>query len=164
MHNIGRTRGRTLLGRLAGASLGVLPGLLLGGLLAGCSARDPVTQTPVYHVGTPTNRSSVNSWELNAAPANTQPGVYRGRPVRLKAIPSQRGFEPDDPAAQAVLAALAADGRVPTQYLSASGKGGVVILIGGVSTPAQKARAEALARRAPGVRRLDSRVQVVAPG
>jgi len=131
--------------------------------VAGCSARDPVTQTPVYHSGTPTNRSSVNSWELNTAPLNTQPGVYGGRPVRLKAIASQRGFEPDDPAAQAVLSALTRDGQVPTQYLSASGKGGVVILIGGVSSAAQKARAGQIARAVPGVTRLEDRVMVVRP-
>ncbi len=132
-------------------------------LVAGCSARDPVTQTPVYHIGTPTNRSSVNSWEMNTAPINTQPGVYGGRPVHLKAIASQRGFEPDDPAAQAVLAALNADGQAPTQYLSASGKGGVVILIGSVSNALQKARAEQVARAVPGVRRLESKVMVVRP-
>ena len=117
--------------------------------------------TPVYHIGAPTNRSSVNSWELNTAPINTQPGVYRGRPVRLKAIASQRGFEPDDPTAQAVLRALKGDGRVPTQYLSASGKGGVVILIGSVLAPAQKARAEQIARAVPGLKRLDSEVMVM---
>ena len=128
---------------------------------AGCSARDPVTLTPVYHIGAPTNRSSVNSWELNTAPINTQPGVYRGRPVRLKAIASQRGFEPDDPTAQAVLRALKGDGGVPTQYLSASGKGGVVILIGSVLAPAQKARAEQIARAVPGLKRLDDQVVVM---
>lgn len=135
---------------------------LAGLLLAGCSARDPVTQTPVYHIGTPTNRSSVNSWELNTAPRNTQPGLYGGKPVRLKAIASQRGFEPDDPAALAVLRALG-DGQVPTQYLSASGKGGVVILIGSVPDPAQKARAALIARAVPGVYRLEDRVMVVRP-
>jgi len=132
-------------------------------LIAGCSARDPVTQTPVYHIGTPTNRSSVNSWELNTAPLNTQPGVYGGRPVHLKAIASQRGFEPDDPTALAVRRALNADAQVPTQYLSASGKGGVVILIGSVSDPAQKARAAQIARAVPGVTRLDDRVMVIRP-
>ena len=85
-------------------------------LIAGCSARDPVTQTPVYHIGTPTNRSSVNSWELDTAPINTQPGVYHGKPAPLKAIASQRGFEPDDPTAQAVLRALTTEGQVSTQY------------------------------------------------
>lgn len=131
--------------------------------LIGCSARDPVTQTPVYHSGTPTNRSSVNSWELNTAPLNTQPGVYGGRSVPLKAIASQRGFEPDDPTARAVLRALNEDGQVPTQYLAASGKGGVVILIGSVSGPAQKARAALIARAVPGVKRLDDRVLVIRP-
>jgi len=146
--------GRVVLGRLPLV-------LAAAAVLAGCSAQDPVTPSPVYHVGTPTNRSSVNSWELDTAPLNTQPGVYRGRPVRLKAIASQRGFEPDDPAALAVLRALSADGQVQTQYLSASGKGGVVILIGSVPLAAQKVRAALVARAVPGVTRLDDRVKVV---
>lgn len=130
--------------------------------LAGCSARDPVTQTPVYHVGTPTNRSSVNSWELNGAPLYTQPGVYHGKPVHLTPIPSQRGFEPNDPVAQAVLNALNGDSALSTQYLSASAKNGVVILIGSVTSPAQKAQAERIARQVPGVRALQSRIVVIA--
>lgn len=149
--------------RAARAALAAALTALIADLVAGCSARDPVTQTPVYHIGTPTNRSSVNSWELNTAPINTQPGVYSGRRVHLKAIPSQRGFEPDDPTAQAVLTALNADGQVPTQYLAASGKGGVVILIGSVSNDLQKARAEGIARAVPGVKRLESKVAVVRP-
>lgn len=136
---------------------------VFGLLLGGCSARDPVTQTPVYHAGAPTNRSSVNSWELNTEPIYTQPGVYHGKPAPLKPIASQRGFEPDDPVAQAVFTALTADGQVPTQYLSTRGKGGVVILIGSVSDARQKSRAEQLARAVPGVKRLDSRVAVIAP-
>ncbi len=129
-------------------------------LTAGCSAHDPPTQTPVYHTGTPTNRSSVNSWELNSEPVNTQPGVYRGRSAALKPIASERGFEPDDPVAQNVVTALTAGG-VPTQYLSARAKNGVVILTGGVPTPARKARAAALARAVAGVKYLDDRVQVM---
>ncbi len=132
-------------------------------VIAGCSAKDPVTQTPVYHIGTPTNRSSVNSWELNGEPLNTQPGVYRGKPVTLTPIASQRGFEPDDPLAVAVLNALNRDGQVSTQYLAASAKNGVVILIGSVTTPAQKAQAEQIARRVPGVRQFRSKVVVIAP-
>ena len=154
------------IGRIVGGRwpLALVAAFLAAGcsaLMSGCSARDPVTQTPVYHIGTPTNRSSVNSWELDTAPLNTQPGVYGGKPVHLKAIASQRRFEVDDPAARAVLSALSADGQVPTQYLSASGKGGVVILIGSVPGSAQKTRAEQIARAVPGVKRLDSRVMVV---
>lgn len=147
--------GRVVLGRLPLALLAA------AAALTGCSARDPVTVTPVYHVGTPTNRSSVNSWELNTAPLNTQPGIYGGKPVQLKAIASQRGFEPDDPVALAVLRALNTDGQVQTQYLSASGKSGMVILIGSVPNAAQKARAGQLARAVPGVKRLEDRVMVV---
>lgn len=133
-------------------------------LLTGCSAKDPVTQTPVYHTGTPTNRSSVNSWELNGEPANTQPGLYHGKPAPLRPILSQRGFELNDPVARAVLAALTADGQIPTDYLSARAKHGAVILAGSVATAAQKARAEAAARAVPGVTSLDSTRLMVSTG
>ena len=136
--------------------------LVLSVLLTGCSARDPVTQTPVYHVGTPTNRSSVDSWEL-AGPGNPQQRVYGGKPVSLAPIASQRGFEPDDPAARSVLTALEADGSVSTQYLSARAKNGVVILTGSVTTAAQKSRAVQIARAAPGIKYVADQVKVVAP-
>ena len=146
------------------ARLPTLLSALLGVLaLAGCSAQDPPTQTPVYHTGTPTNRSSVNSWELGQSPSYSQPGVYGGKPVHLTPLASQRGFEPDDPAAQAVLAALNRDGVVSTQYLTATGHGGIVVLVGSVVSPAQKARAAQIARAAPGVRELRDRVAVLSP-
>lgn len=135
--------------------------MILVCLLAGCSARDPVTQTPVFHVGTPTNRSSVNSWELSEPVP--QSGLYHGKAAPLTPVVSQRGFEPDDPAAVAVLNALGEDGRVSTQYLSARAKHGVVILTGSVTTTAQKSHAEQIARAVPGVTRLDSRLVVIAP-
>ena len=129
----------------------------------GCSARDPVTQTPVYHNGTPTNRSSVDSWELNSAPANTQPGVYHGKAVHLTPIASQRGFEPDDPLAVAVMNTLTQDGGISTQYLSARAENGVVILSGSVTAAAQKVRADQVARAVLGVKRLEDRVVVINP-
>lgn len=132
---------------------------LLALLLSGCSAHDPVTQTPVYHVGTPTNRSSVDSWELSQS-VNPQQRVYGGKPAKLTPIASQRGFEPDDPAAVSVLNALDADGHVPTQYLSARGKNGVVILAGSVATAAQKSRAVQIAHAVPGVKYVADQVQV----
>ncbi len=131
-------------------------------LLAGCSARDPVTQTPVYHVGTPTNRSSVDSWELSQ-PVNPQQRVYGGKPAKLTPIVSQRGFEPDDPAAVAVFNAIDADSSVSTQYLSARAKNGVVILAGSVTTAAQKVRAVHIARAVPGVEYVADQVQVTKP-
>lgn len=143
-------------------SLRRLPIVCCFALLAGCSARDPVTQTPVYHAGTPTNRSSVDSWELGQA-VNPQQRVYAGKPAKLTPIASQRGFEPDDPAAVAVLNALDADGSVPTQYLSARAKNGVVILAGSVATAAQKARAVQIARAVPGIKSITDQVQVVKP-
>jgi len=128
--------------------------------LPGCSPKDPVTATPSYHVGVKTNSSSVNSWELNREPLYTQPGVNNGRPVTLKAIPSQRGFEPNDPLAEDVYAALQADEALPTRYLTASAKDGVVVLAGTLPSPALKARAELLARRVPGVRLVRSHLTV----
>ena len=140
-------------------SLRRFPIIVLLALLAGCSARDPVTQTPVYHAGTPTNRSSVDSWELSQA-APPQQRVYGGKPAKLTPIASQRGFEPDDPAATAVLNALDADSQVSTQYLSARAKNGIVILAGSVATAAQKTRALQIARAVPGVKYVADQVQV----
>ncbi len=137
---------------------------LPGYLLMGCSAKDPDTQTPVYHIGTPTNRSSTNSWELNGEPANTQPGLYHGKPAPLRPVASQRGFELNDPVARAVQAAITADGQIPTDYLSVRAKHGAVILAGSVATAAQKAHAEAIARRTPGVTSLDSARLAVSAG
>ncbi len=140
-------------------SLRKLPVVLLLPLLTGCSARDPVTQTPVYHAGTPTNRSSVDSWELSQA-VNPQQRIYGGKSAKLMPIASQRGFEPDDPTAVSVLNALDAGG-VSTQYLSARAKNGVVILAGSVTTAAQKSRAVQIDRAVPGVKYVADRVQVV---
>jgi len=132
--------------------------------LTGCSAKDPVTQTPVYHIGTPTNSSSANSWELGQPGLNIQPGRYRGKGVVLPAIPSQRGFEPGDPLALAVQGALAADPRVPTRYLTISAKAGTVVLGGSVTNPAQKVLAVQIARRIPGVKILQDKIEVIPAG
>ena len=139
-----------------GAALALL--LLPSG---GCSRRDPPTTTPVFHVGTPTNRSSTNSWEIGHEPIYTQPGVNSGRPVIVKPIPSQAGMEPDDPLALAVYRALTADGSIPTRYLETSAHGGTVRLVGTVADAAQKRRAEAIARAVPGVTSLQSEITII---
>lgn len=76
---------------------------------------------------------------------------------------SERGFEPDDPAAVSVLNALDADGSVSTQYLSARAKNGIVILAGSVATVAQKTRALQIARAVPGIKYVADQVQVTKP-
>jgi hypothetical protein len=132
--------------------------------LAGCSARDKPNYTPVYHVGTPTNRSSTNSFEANHEPFYTQPGVNAGSAVTLKPIASQRGFEPSDPLAQKVYIALSADGTVPTQYLTCGAKDGVVLLTGTVQTAAQAAQAKKIALGVPGVKAMRSHIRVTQEG
>ena len=139
-----------------------LPIVLGLALLTGCSAHDPVTQTPVYHTGTPTNRSSVDSWELSQ-PIHPEKQVPPGKAAPLAAVASQRGFEPDDPLAVAVFNALDADPKVSTQYLSARAKNGVVILAGSVTNAAQKARVVQIARTVPGVRYVADNLQVIKP-
>ena len=140
----------------------MLFGLLLGILaFAGCSAQDPPTQTPVYHIGTPTNRSSVNSWELGQSPSYSQPGVYGGRPVHLTPIASQQGYEPNDPTALSVMAALNQDSTVSTQYLTATAHNGVVLLVGSVVSPPEKARVDQIARAVPGVKELRDKIAVL---
>ncbi len=138
-----------------------LPAVFLLLLLpGGCSRRDPPTNTPVFHVGTPTNRSSTNSWEIGHEPRYTQPGVNSGKPVILKSIPSQAGMEPDDPLALAVYRSLSADGTIPTRYLEASAHHGVITLVGTVADAAQKRQAEAIARAVPGVTDLHSEITI----
>ena len=129
-------------------------------ITGGCSAKDPVTTTPVYHIGTPTNRSSVNSWELNNEPFHTQPGVNGGKSVTLPVIPSQRGFEPDDSIAVSAYNALATDGTIPMRFLSTRAKNGVLVLLGTVETADQKTHAESIARKIPGVKKLESQIRV----
>ena len=138
-----------------------LAGIVWVLILTGCSAKDPVTQTPVYHIGTPTNRASVNSWELNQAGVNIQPGRYAGKPVTLPNIPSQRGFEPGDPLALTVRHALTAGSDLPTRYLSVSAKNGIVLLEGSVTSAAQKAQAEQIARQVRGVHTLRSQIVII---
>lgn len=140
-----------------------LAALLLTFTLAGCSAKDPPTYTPVYKYGVQTNRSSTNSYEMNGEPRYTQPGVNSGRPVTLKPIPSQRGFEPYDPVAEQVYMALSADGALPARYLSTRAQNGVVILAGTVQNAAQKMRAAQIARGVAGVKQVRNQI-IVNPG
>lgn len=148
-------RGKRETALLAAASLALS--------VLGCSAKDPPDYTPVYHVGTPTNRSSVNSWELYSDPMHTQPGVYGGKPVKIKPVPSRRGFEPNDPLAESVFAAISADRAVTTQYISTLASRGTVILIGTMPSAAQRSRAVAIARTVPGVHAVRDQIVVQPP-
>jgi len=133
-------------------------------MLAGCSRKDPVTPTPSYHIGTPTNSASVNSWELGQ-PGNTiQPGRYSGQTITLPDVPSQSGFEPGDPLALAVRDAFSRDKTLSARFITVSAKNGIVILEGSVTTPAQKALAAQIARGVPGVRSVQSKIVVIPAG
>lgn len=130
-------------------------------LLSGCSPRDPVTRTPVYHLGVPTNRSTVNSTDPHREPFYAQPGVNGGRSVAVPLKPPGRGFEPNDPLADAVYNALVADGNIRMPYLSVRAKNGVVLLDGTVGDARQKTRAETLARQTAGVKKIFSKLRVM---
>jgi hypothetical protein len=140
--------------------------ILIGlGILAfgcGCSRHDPPTYTPDIKVGPPTNSSTVNSWELDAEPHYTQPGVNSGKPYVLKPVPSQRGFEPYDPLATAVYAVLTSDTSLDTRYLSVAAKQGVVRITGSAYSAAQKARVLSEARAVRGVDKVIDRIRVIA--
>jgi len=143
----------TLFGALAASGLAV-------GCLAGCSSQDPVTQTPYYHVGTPTNRSTVDSWEPNREPYYTQPGVNAGTqvaaPVRTA---SERGFEPYDPLAERVYAAIGTSG-VHVKYISAAAKNGTVVLMGSANNQAELVKALDVAGHVPGVKQVRNELTV----
>ena len=129
-------------------------------LMGGCSSQDPVTRTPYYHVGTPTNRSSVQSWELNREPFYTQPGVNAGTQVAAPVQRgSQRGFEPYDPLAEQVYAAIGQSG-VHAKYISATAKNGTVVLIGSVDTHAELLKAVDVAGHVPGVKLVRNQMTV----
>jgi len=143
----------TLIGALAASGVAL-------GCLVGCSAQDPVTQTPYYHVGTPTNRSSVNSWELNREPYYTQPGVNPGTQVAPPAMTaSERGFEPYDPLAERVYAAIGTAG-VHVKYISAAAKNGTVVLTGSANNQAELVKALAVAGRVPGVKQVRNQLTI----
>ena len=132
--------------------------------LVGCSRKDPVTPTPSYHIGTPTNSASANSWELSQ-PGNTiQPGRYSGKAVTLPDIPSQSGFEPGDPLALAVRDAFSRDKTLSARFLTISAKRGTVILEGSVTTSAQRTLAAQIAGSVPGVKAVQSKIVVIPAG
>lgn len=129
--------------------------------VAGCSPHEPPNLTPVYKFGVQTNRSSTNSYELYGSPYYTQPGVNSGKPVKIKRIPSQRGFEPYDSVAERVYMALNSNPALNARYLLAKSQRGIVILSGNVQTPAQKDIAVRIARAVPGVKELRVRIKVL---
>ncbi|BDI29138.1 hypothetical protein CCAX7_11890 [Capsulimonas corticalis] len=140
-------------------------GIILWGaalLAAGCSARDPATNTPSFHVGTPTNRSTVQSWELNSEPIHTQPGVNAGSIVGpLPPGQRQRGFEPYDPLAVASYNALLAAQTVDTKYITCTAKSGVVAINGSVQNDQEKQRVEQIVRGVSGVKEVRSKLRIV---
>ena len=133
-------------------------------MLASCSRKDPVTPTPSYHIGTPTNSASANSWELGQSGNTIQPGRYSGQTITLPDVPSQSGFEPGDPLALAVRDAFSRDKTLSARFITVSAKNGIVILEGSVTTPAQKALAAQIARGVPGVRSVQSKIVVIPAG
>lgn len=129
-------------------------------MLAGCSARDPVTRTPVYHVGTPTNRSTTYSWIPNNQPFYVQPGVDGGKPLPpMKAVPSQLRFEPYDPLAASVYNTIKHRG-INVTYVTTAAKDGTVIVEGAVASERDKQTALAVARAVPGVRAVVDRLKI----
>ena len=136
----------------------------LGATLVGCSRKDPVTTTPSYHIGTPTNSASANSWELGQYGNTIQPGRYSGKTVTLPDVPSQSGFEPNDPLAAAVRDAFARDQSLSARFITVSAKRGIVILEGSVTTPAQRTLAAQIAGNAPGVKAVQSKIVVIPAG
>ena len=146
----------TLFGALAASGIATGVGLCTLAVamvsLAGCSSQDPVTRTPYYHVGTPTNRSSVNSYDPNNEPFYTQPGVNSGVQVPPPAKrPSERGYEPYDPLAESAYAAIGKAG-VHTKYISATAKGSTVVLTGSVDNSVDMAKAVNAAGKVHGVK------------
>jgi hypothetical protein len=129
-------------------------------VVTGCSRHDAPPNTPVYRASTPTNRSTVRMTDIHTEPYYMQPGVRGGAPVTLPPSPAYHDFEPNDPLAGSVYAALAADRHIPMRYLSLRARNGVVILEGTVDSADQKARAETIGRAVAGVKELQCGLKV----
>lgn len=124
-------------------------------LLAGCSSKDPHTDTPSFHEGPQTGTSApINSWEVGQ---NAPPTPKR---FQFPAEASHRGFEPYDALAEKVYAALQADGSIPLKYVTVSAKGDNVHVSGTVETSAQAAHAAQVARSVSGVHAVQSHLEV----
>lgn len=129
-------------------------------VINGCSARDPVNKTPVYHVGTPTNRSTTYSWVPHNEPFYVQPGLNGGNPKQaVQPVTSQPRFEPYSPLATTVYDAVKGAG-VDTTYLTASAKGDAVVLDGRLPTSGDHDKALAAARSVPGVKTVIDHMKV----
>ena len=129
-------------------------------VLGGCSAKDPVTRTPVYHVGTPTNRSTTYSWVPHNEPYNVQPGLKGGNPSRpITDAPWHPRFEPYNPLATSVYNAVKAAG-VDITYITAAAKGDAVVLDGRLSTASERDKALTAARSVRGVKTVIDHMKV----
>ena len=133
---------------------------IAGVSIAGCSKHENPPATPATNAATPTNRSFVNSTDQPNTPFYTQPGVNHGQPVALKPIPSQAGFNQNTPLATTVHEALAADNTLDSRYIAVQTKGDRVLLVGSVTNPADKAKAEAIAKKQAGVGGVIDKLQV----
>ena len=134
--------------------------LAAAAVLGGCSAKDPVTRTPVFHVGTPTNRSTTYSWVPHNEPFYVQPGLNGGNPRQpIKDAPWHPRFEPYAPLATTVYNAVKAAG-VDVTYITASANGNAVILDGRLSSTADHDKALATARSIPGVKTVIDHMKV----
>ena len=134
--------------------------LAAAAVLGGCSAKDPVTRTPVFHVGTPTNRSTTYSWVPHNEPFYVQPGLNGGNPRQpIKDAPWHPRFEPYAPLATTVYNAVKAAG-VDVTYITASANGNAVMLDGRLSSTADRDKALATARSIPGVKTVIDHMKV----
>lgn len=129
-------------------------------LIAGCSAHQNPPATPVDSAATPTNRSFVNSTDQPNTPFYTQPGVNHGQSATLKPIPSQAGPNQNAPLAGAVHDALLADQSLDSRYIAVESKGNQIFLVGSVTTAADKAKAEKIAKATKGVATVVDRLTV----
>lgn len=125
--------------------------LLLVPVIAGCSQHQAPPATPADTGTTPTNRSFVNSTDMPNTPYYTQPGMNHGQPVHLKPIASEAGFNQNTPLVGEIHGALSADSTLDSRYIAVQSKGNKVLLLGSVSSAADKARAVQIAKSVKGV-------------
>jgi len=134
---------------------------LIGLAVAGCSARQEPPVTPTMQAATPTNRGTVNSWELTIGKIHTEPGLASARIPLIPDSVVQQGYEPSDPLAVAVYNELVHQ-KLETQFVVAAAKQGTVMLEGVVGDDAQKTRIGQAAKGVAGVKKVVNDLKVSA--
>jgi hypothetical protein len=136
-------------------------GSLCAALAAGCSAHQAIPATPVDTAATPTQRSSVNSYDQPNTPFFTQPGVNGGTPAVLPVVADPDKYDQNAPLAIEVYGAVQQKiGTGATRYLTVQSKGSTILIGGTAGSSSALIEAVEVAKSAKGVSKVNVTAKV----